>query len=74
MRPEVSWKRVRGGKAWHIFLEGSDTPVCGTAPSASWTTNGSARMPVHKQCWQKCPHKPRLNAVMTEEALARELD
>lgn len=77
MRPEVSWKRTRGGRAWHIFLAGQDTPVCGVV-SDVWMKPTEAvklyRLPVHRQCWQKCPYKPRLNAVMSEEAIARELD
>lgn len=74
MRPEVVWKRTRGGRAWHIFKDGADQPVCGVE-SEVWLIPGKVsigRLPVHRQCWQLCPYKPRLNPVMTEEEIQRE--
>jgi hypothetical protein len=74
MRPEVVWKRTRGGRAWHIFKDGADTPVCGVV-SEVWIREGRisrGRLPVHRQCWQLCPWEPRLNPVMTEREIKRE--
>lgn len=76
MRPEVSWKRTRGGRAWHIFLAGQETPVCGVV-SGAWMKPtdrvGIGRLPVHQKCWKAMPYKPRLNAVMSTEEIEREL-
>lgn len=77
MRPEVVWKRVRGGRAWHIFLEGANEPVCGSGAGSPWRTSGGGSrsyMHVHRECWRLCPWEPRLNRVMTQEEIDRELD
>jgi hypothetical protein len=72
VRPEVVYKRVPGGRAWHIFKDGADAPVCGVVAD-TWTRDGYLpRSRVHRQCWQLCPYKPRLNPVMTEREIQYE--
>jgi hypothetical protein len=74
MRPEVVWRRTRGGRAWHIFKDGADQPVCGVVVD-TWIAAdrmSTARLPVHQNCWRLCPYKPRLNAVMTLEQIEKE--
>lgn len=71
-RPEVAWRRARHSRTGvaHIFLEGTETPVCGTW-AREWVGSGS-RARVHGECWRLCPWRPRLNAVLTEDQIARE--
>lgn len=74
MRPDVVHRRAVGtrARAWHKFVDGSPVPVCGVTAKA-WTTTGRfGRMHVHGECKRLCPWEPRLNAVMTEEQIARE--
>ena len=66
MRPEVVWRRVPGGRAWHIFKDGADQPVCGVV-SDRWIDGDRlqlGRLPAHMKCYQLCPYKPRLNPVI----------
>lgn len=71
-RPEVRWRSAVGSRhgVAHIFLEGAETPVCGTR-ARQWR-RGVERGGVHAECWRLCPWKPRINAVMTEAQIALE--
>lgn len=75
MRPEVVYRRTRKGRAWHSFVDGAETPVCEIQPgSGEWIrTPRMRRLAVHKECRRRCPWEPRLNSVMTEEQIRREI-